>query len=170
MLDCRLWRPTGSTTTILTCRISRRGFATAFLRNPSPLIPGRVQLGKCCWTRRRCIRLREDSRTILGKLGEANILDVRDDGDEILHIVDCELEPGSVKGCVVWPRRFDHMQQHTGHTCSRRCFRSGLACRQCRFTGRRPLHNRFARAGAIGGCDSGRSAGARTRSSSRTGA
>jgi len=50
----------------------------------------------------------------LGSLGEANILDVRDDGEEVLHIVDRELAPGPVQGCVLWSRRFDHMQQHTG--------------------------------------------------------
>jgi len=49
-----------------------------------------------------------------GKLGDANILDVRDEGDEIVHIVDRELPQGSVHGCVDWMRRFDHMQQHTG--------------------------------------------------------
>jgi alanyl-tRNA synthetase len=49
-----------------------------------------------------------------GKLDDANVLDVRDDGDEIIHIVDRELQPGPVHGCVDWPRRFDHMQQHTG--------------------------------------------------------
>src|SRR6266852_1105538 len=50
----------------------------------------------------------------IGKLGEANVLDVRDEGEEIVHIVDRELETGAVEGCVQWPRRFDHMQQHTG--------------------------------------------------------
>ena len=50
----------------------------------------------------------------LGKLGEANILDVRDDGEEVLHIVDRELKLGAVQGSVQWARRFDHMQQHTG--------------------------------------------------------
>jgi alanyl-tRNA synthetase len=49
-----------------------------------------------------------------GKLGDANVLEVRDDGDEIVHIVDRELQPGPVHGCVDWVRRFDHMQQHTG--------------------------------------------------------
>ncbi|HXJ07570.1 MAG TPA: alanyl-tRNA editing protein [Candidatus Acidoferrum sp.] len=50
----------------------------------------------------------------LGKIGDANVLGVRDEGDEILHIVD--QRPGSpdVLGCINWPRRFDHMQQHTG--------------------------------------------------------
>jgi alanyl-tRNA synthetase len=49
-----------------------------------------------------------------GKIGDANVLDVRDAGDEIIHIVD--RRPGSpdVLGCINWPRRFDHMQQHTG--------------------------------------------------------
>jgi alanyl-tRNA synthetase len=49
-----------------------------------------------------------------GKIGDANVLDVRDEGDEIIHVVD--RRPGSpdVLGCINWPRRFDHMQQHTG--------------------------------------------------------
>jgi len=50
----------------------------------------------------------------LGKLGEGQILDVRDDGDEIAHIVDREISGGTIDGCIDWPRRFDHMQQHTG--------------------------------------------------------
>jgi alanyl-tRNA synthetase len=50
----------------------------------------------------------------IGKLGDANVFDVRDDGDEIVHVVDQILDPGEVQGCIHWPRRFDHMQQHTG--------------------------------------------------------
>jgi alanyl-tRNA synthetase len=50
----------------------------------------------------------------LGKLGEANVLEVRDEGDEVVHIVDRQVELGAVHGCVDWARRFDHMQQHTG--------------------------------------------------------
>jgi alanyl-tRNA synthetase len=50
----------------------------------------------------------------LGLLGEAVVLDVRDEEVDIVHIVDREMELGGVKGCVNWPRRFDHMQQHTG--------------------------------------------------------
>jgi alanyl-tRNA synthetase len=50
-----------------------------------------------------------------GKLGDAAVLEVRDDGDEVVHIVDRELDEGAaVGGCVDWPRRFDHMQQHSG--------------------------------------------------------
>jgi alanyl-tRNA synthetase len=50
----------------------------------------------------------------LGKIGDANVLDVRDEGDEIIHVVDRKPEDPNVTGCVNWPRRFDHMQQHTG--------------------------------------------------------
>jgi alanyl-tRNA synthetase len=50
----------------------------------------------------------------LGKLGDADVLDVRDEGEDIVHVVDRELSLGSVHGCVDWARRFDHMQQHTG--------------------------------------------------------
>jgi len=49
-----------------------------------------------------------------GLLGEAVVLEVRDEEDEIVHIVDREVELGIVNGCINWPRRFDHMQQHTG--------------------------------------------------------
>ena len=51
----------------------------------------------------------------LGKLGEANVLDVRDlENEDILHVVDRPVPAGRVEGCIHWPRRFDHMQQHTG--------------------------------------------------------
>jgi alanyl-tRNA synthetase len=51
----------------------------------------------------------------LGKLGEANVLDVRDlENDDILHVVDRPVPAGRIDGCIDWPRRFDHMQQHTG--------------------------------------------------------
>jgi alanyl-tRNA synthetase len=50
----------------------------------------------------------------VGKIGDANVLDVRDEGDEILHLVDRKPSDPDVSGCVNWPRRFDHMQQHTG--------------------------------------------------------
>jgi alanyl-tRNA synthetase len=50
----------------------------------------------------------------LGKLGDANVLDVRDEESEIVHVIDRQVELGPLKGCVDWTRRFDHMQQHSG--------------------------------------------------------
>src|SRR5271165_6294853 len=43
----------------------------------------------------------------LGRLGEARILDVRDAGEDIAHIVDGELSLGDVDGSIDWSRRFD---------------------------------------------------------------
>jgi alanyl-tRNA synthetase len=50
----------------------------------------------------------------LGRLDDAEVLEVRDDGDEIVHVVDRGFARGKVHGCLHWARRFDHMQQHTG--------------------------------------------------------
>ena len=50
----------------------------------------------------------------LGKLGDANVVDVLDKDDRVIHVVDHPVAIGRTDGCVHWPRRFDHMQQHTG--------------------------------------------------------
>jgi alanyl-tRNA synthetase len=50
----------------------------------------------------------------VGRLGGAGVLDVRDEDDDIIHVIDRPLELGSVRGCIDWDRRLDHMQQHTG--------------------------------------------------------
>ena len=50
-----------------------------------------------------------------GRLGDAAVLDVfeREDGT-VVHVTDREVAPGPVRGSIDWPRRFDHMQQHSG--------------------------------------------------------
>ena len=51
----------------------------------------------------------------LGVLGGANVLDVKEQGEDIIHLCDRPLEVGSVvAGAIDWNRRFDHMQQHSG--------------------------------------------------------
>ena len=51
----------------------------------------------------------------LGILGDANVLDVKEQGENILHLCDTPLEVGAeVTGTIDWERRFDHMQQHSG--------------------------------------------------------
>ena len=51
----------------------------------------------------------------LGVLGGANVLDVKEKGEDIIHLCDGPLEVGSVvDGAIDWERRFDHMQQHSG--------------------------------------------------------
>ncbi|HJR51542.1 MAG TPA: hypothetical protein VJ794_10575 [Gemmatimonadales bacterium] len=49
-----------------------------------------------------------------GTLGGSAVLDVVDEGDRIAHVLADPIGTGAVSGTVDWPRRFDHMQQHTG--------------------------------------------------------
>jgi alanyl-tRNA synthetase len=50
-----------------------------------------------------------------GRLGDAAVLEVLDDEhDSIVHIADRSVPVGTIHGAIDWPRRFDHMQQHTG--------------------------------------------------------
>ena len=50
-----------------------------------------------------------------GRLGPVDVVDVIDDGDDIVHVVSAPLAAGTrVTGEIDWTRRFDHMQQHTG--------------------------------------------------------
>ena len=51
----------------------------------------------------------------LGILGGAHVLDVKEQGESIVHLCDTPLEVGAeVTGTIDWERRFDHMQQHSG--------------------------------------------------------
>lgn len=49
-----------------------------------------------------------------GMLGDAAVRDVIDEGERIAHVLDAPVNEGVVTGRIDWPRRFDHMQQHTG--------------------------------------------------------
>ena len=50
-----------------------------------------------------------------GVLGQARVLDTRERGEEIVHLCDRPLEPGSrVEGRIDWEARFVRMQQHSG--------------------------------------------------------
>ena len=50
-----------------------------------------------------------------GTLGEAKVLDVKEGGEEVIHLCNRPLEPGStVHGTLDWDRRFRFMQQHSG--------------------------------------------------------
>ena len=51
----------------------------------------------------------------LGILGKARVLDVQEQGSEVVHICDQPLSPGElVTGEIDWARRFALMQQHSG--------------------------------------------------------
>ncbi len=49
-----------------------------------------------------------------GTLNGVEVLDVIDEEDRIAHLLAAPVGPGEVAGRIDWPRRFDHMQQHSG--------------------------------------------------------
>ncbi len=51
----------------------------------------------------------------LGTLAGAQVLEVKEVGEQVVHLCDQPLTPGSiVEGNIQWQRRFDLMQQHSG--------------------------------------------------------
>ncbi|MCR5347070.1 MAG: alanyl-tRNA editing protein [Fretibacterium sp.] len=49
-----------------------------------------------------------------GTLGGRNVLDVFEEGEEIVHLLDGPITEGAVHGVIDWNRRFELMQQHLG--------------------------------------------------------
>jgi alanyl-tRNA synthetase len=49
-----------------------------------------------------------------GLLGGVEVTDVLDEGERVAHLLAAPLTADRVVGRIDWPRRFDHMQQHTG--------------------------------------------------------
>lgn len=50
----------------------------------------------------------------LGYLDDLAVIEVQEDGENVVHILEAEPLTRSVQGRIHWERRFDHMQQHSG--------------------------------------------------------
>jgi alanyl-tRNA synthetase len=52
----------------------------------------------------------------IGILGDIPVADVIDEGERVAHVMRSAIadRPSPIAGSIDWPRRFDHMQQHTG--------------------------------------------------------
>jgi len=49
-----------------------------------------------------------------GKLGDVPVIEVADAEQKVVHYASAAVPVGPVHGTIDWPRRIDHMQQHTG--------------------------------------------------------
>ena len=49
-----------------------------------------------------------------GKLGDVPVVEVADAEHKVVHYTSAAIPVGRVRGVIDWPRRIDHMQQHTG--------------------------------------------------------
>jgi alanyl-tRNA synthetase len=50
----------------------------------------------------------------LGTINGAAVSDIVDENDRVAHILAEPIAVDDIDGAIDWPRRFDHMQQHTG--------------------------------------------------------
>jgi len=49
-----------------------------------------------------------------GMLDDLPVIDVQEDGEDIIHITEARPVTGKIEGHIQWQRRFNHMQQHSG--------------------------------------------------------
>ncbi len=49
-----------------------------------------------------------------GKLGDVRVIEVADAEHKVVHYASAAIPVGPVHGVIDWPRRIEHMQQHTG--------------------------------------------------------
>lgn len=49
-----------------------------------------------------------------GTLAGLPVLEIAEEGEAVAHLLGKRPEKDTIKGEIDWPRRFDHMQQHTG--------------------------------------------------------
>src|SRR5437763_1099857 len=68
-----------------------------------------------------------------GSIAGAAVLDVTDEGDRIAHRVASPVPSGPVNCAIDWPRRYDHMQQHTGQHLISAVFEELFALRTVSF-------------------------------------
>ncbi|MEW5900017.1 MAG: alanyl-tRNA editing protein, partial [Acidobacteriota bacterium] len=61
-----------------------------------------------------------------GRLDGAVVVHVFEEEEKIIHLLDRELTSQKVHGLIDWPRRFDHMQQHSGQHILSQCFIEAL--------------------------------------------
>ena len=70
--------------------------------------------GACIWTAPRSIPLPAASRSTPVRWAARNVIEVIDEEERVAHVLDAPIAAGEVGGQIDWPRRFDHMQQHSG--------------------------------------------------------
>jgi alanyl-tRNA synthetase len=68
-----------------------------------------------------------------GMIAGVPVLDVVDEGERIAHRLAAPVDPGAVPCAIDWPRRFDHMQQHTGQHLLSAVFEEMLSLRTVSF-------------------------------------
>src|ERR1700730_15408960 len=129
VLSCEPTSPAASGTPG-TASASKPGAGDTALENPGITAASKIQV-RPLW------RVKLDRTAFLpssggqpndtGRLGDARVVDVLDENEEVIHVVDKPIEIGAVQGTIGWERRFDHMQQHTSQHVLSAVFHSRFA-------------------------------------------
>jgi alanyl-tRNA synthetase len=94
---------------------SRLYYSDAYLTRFDAVVVDRVDDGRRVYLDRTAFYPTSGGQPFdTGRLGDAEVVDVVDEGDRIAHLLAGPLAAEQVHGRIDWPRRFDHMQQHTG--------------------------------------------------------
>jgi|SRR5579862_130971 len=87
----------------------------SYLREFEARIIRRSEDGACVYLDRTALYPSSGGQPFdTGTIGGAAVIDVIDEGEEIAHRTAAPVVGETARGTVDWPRRFDHMQQHTG--------------------------------------------------------
>ena len=90
-------------------------YTDSYLKDFDASVVGRVDDGRLVYLDRTAFYPTSGGQPFdTGRLGGIKVIDVVDEGERIAHVLAGPLPEGSTVGQVDWPRRFDHMQQHTG--------------------------------------------------------
>src|ERR1700693_4117611 len=97
-------------------------YTDSYLRGFAARITGRANDGRTVYLDRSAFYPTSGGQPFdTGSIAGVAVLDVVDEDERIAHRLAGVLEPGAAEGVTVecavdWPRRFDHMQQHTGQS------------------------------------------------------
>jgi alanyl-tRNA synthetase len=109
-------------------------YSDSYLRQFTAHIAGRSEDGLTVYLDRTALYPESGGQpSDAGTIAGAAVLDVVDEGERIAHRLASPLEPGPVECVVDWPRRFDHMQQHTGQHLLSAIFEEMLSLRTVSF-------------------------------------
>jgi alanyl-tRNA synthetase len=90
-------------------------YTDAYLRAFDATVTGRADGGRRVYLDRTAFYPTSGGQPCdTGRLGGVAVVDVVDEGGRIAHLLASPVEGDRLEGEVDWPRRFDHMQQHTG--------------------------------------------------------
>jgi len=114
--------------------IDRIYYTDSYLREFPASIVGRSEDGLTVYLDRTAFYPESGGQPAdAGAIAGVAVVDVVDEGERVAHRLLAPLDLGPVECAIDWPRRFDHMQQHTGQHLLSAAFEDLLSLRTVSF-------------------------------------